>query len=522
MKYLLALLILVPNIVYGQSWLASGILAKTSAVRVSLRANIDGNIQTVATIERVWVERAVSITQRLAKQYDMPLPMVYLTHSKSPNAFVTFNKQRQSVMALNTAMLSLVGHDEDLMAAVIGHELGHLKANHLTEGAAAQTFVRLIGILAGATYDVNQAKRGRDTQGAGRQVGALGGDLISAKFNRDQEREADELGIQAMTGAGFSATASPRLWRMMANMGGGGSGFWLDSHPSHTERERSLQLAASNLQPAYSQSAASTAPVQVSSIELPYVSDPWPTSPFKTFALTAPELAATEPGNYRKYIEAFRSGQFELAMEALKASADDDLDERAMARLYGFFLTGKHVPKDDVRAREYAELSATKGFAPGIYALGDATLRKLGSAPFDLQASEIFTLAHQRGLPTATYRLALLHLSGQGGANRDALKARQLAQLSAERNDARGKSLYGAFLRDGVGGPADPMRGFQLIKEAVAAAPSNGFANLQLGIAYERGVGTNADRQAALEAYRKASAAGMQQAKDRLKALIGE
>jgi TPR repeat protein len=325
-----------------------------------------------------------------------------------------------------------------------------------------------------------------------------------------------------MVGAGFSADAAPRLWRMMGNMGGGNSGFWLDSHPSHAERERSLQLAATNLQPAYSQASAGMASVQVSSIDLSYVHDPWPTSPFKTYALTAEERAASALGNYRKGVEAFRSGQFEVAIEAFKASADEDLDERAMARLYGIYVTDRYVPKDENRAREYAERSAAKGFAPGIYALGDAALRKLGAAPFDQEASELFTLAHQRGFPTATYRLALLYVTGQGGVSRDPLKARQLAQLSAERNDAQGKSLYGAFLRDGIGGPADPTRGFQFIKEAVKAAPSNGFAQLQLGIAHEKGMGTPSNRQAALDAYRMSSAVGNQQAKDRLKTLTGE
>ena len=94
-------------------------------------------------------------------------------------------------MAINTDMLRLAGDSDDMMAAVIGHELGHLKAEHLTKGAAAAATVTMLGVILGAVIDANQAKHGNNTQGAGVALGSLGAGLVTSKFSRDQEREAD-------------------------------------------------------------------------------------------------------------------------------------------------------------------------------------------------------------------------------------------------------------------------------------------------------------------------------------------
>ncbi len=501
----------------AQIWVAQDILNHTSARSINLQARKGSETVVVDTVSRSWIERAMSVSIRLAPAYDMSVPAVLVTYDKSPNAYVTFDKQRQPVMAINTAMLRMVGEDDNLLAAVIGHEFGHLKANHLTDGASKQKLTSLIGILAGLALDLSQAKRGIDTQGLGTQIGALGGDLVNAKFNRDQEREADELGIQAMARAGFNPQAVSTLWRQMAGRGSGGAGLWLDSHPSHAERERAMLTAAASLSPSTLMSP--TASAQFAGIDLPEVRDPWPPSTYNGLALTPSDQSAEAPSNYRRGLEHHRANRFEEAVAAWQASIEVDNDERAMVYLSDAHVMGRGIPKNDVTAYELMQRAASKGLTIAIYMLGEMKSRGTGSAQDAEEAHRMFIIAHQRGWPRATARLGLNYMTGSNATPRDSAKARQLAQSAADRNDALGKSVLGAMVRDGLGGPADPSRGFQLLREGVDAWPGGSFGQFQLAIAYERGLGVTADKDAAIAAYRRAASAGVTVARDRLKAL---
>lgn len=50
---------------------------------------------------------------------------------ESPNAYVSHNREGKVVLVVNTPMLTQFGNNEEYMATVIGHELGHIKGNHL-------------------------------------------------------------------------------------------------------------------------------------------------------------------------------------------------------------------------------------------------------------------------------------------------------------------------------------------------------------------------------------------------------
>ena len=145
----------------------------------------------------------------MALAYGVAPPKLLISHGKQPNAFVTLDKDKQPLLVMNTEMLRLVGHDANLTAAVVGHELGHLTGAHLTDGAGKEGLTALFGFLAGFAFDMSQARRGVDTGGLGMQLGNAGSGLVNAKFSRDQEREADELGIRAMVRAGFDPGQCP-------------------------------------------------------------------------------------------------------------------------------------------------------------------------------------------------------------------------------------------------------------------------------------------------------------------------
>lgn len=241
-------LISVPTTANAQTWSVSSLLNSTgSSPTIRLLKGSD----EVDRVNRDSIQRVNDVSERVSNAYGLATPKLLIAKESSPNAFVTIGNDGLPVMVMNTEMLRLVGDDDDLMATVVGHEMGHLKADHLAKKKTTNAVFGLIGLLAGLAMDLNQAKNGVDTQGLGMQLGSVGAGLVTAKFSRDQEREADDLGIDRMARAGFNPSAAPRLWELMERQGGGGSGLWMSSHPSSSERYATLQASASTLNPVY-------------------------------------------------------------------------------------------------------------------------------------------------------------------------------------------------------------------------------------------------------------------------------
>ncbi len=159
----------------------------------------------------------------------------------SPNAFALPGNN----VGVHTGMIKLA-ENQDQLAAVIGHEIGHVLANHGNE-RVSQNLVVQGGLIA------TQLALGNDSKTDGLIVGALG---IGAQFgvllpfSRKQESEADELGVKYMAAAGFDPRQAPRLWEVMKSKGAGGQPEFLSTHPSPDTRISKL----SSLAPSYMQS----------------------------------------------------------------------------------------------------------------------------------------------------------------------------------------------------------------------------------------------------------------------------
>ena len=208
----------------------------------------------VATVDRSKVAQFVEIVDKIGPQYGLR-PDIVIFPGSAPNAFATRNKAGLPVIGVNPAMLDVAQGDADMVATVVGHELAHLQLNHIDEARSREAAVNIIAIIAGAAIGYNVARRGVDgtpfLELAG--VGAL---LVNRKFDRDQERAADELGLKAMFAAGYDGKAAPRLWERMKSYGGGGSGLWTSTHPSHDERIEALTQMAVLMRPERSGSTA--------------------------------------------------------------------------------------------------------------------------------------------------------------------------------------------------------------------------------------------------------------------------
>ena len=148
-------------------------------------------------------------------------------------------------IGVHTGLLE-VAQTPDQLAAVVGHEIGHVLAQHANErvstsyatGAGLQLIEALLGGGSGQQQNVMALL------GLGAQYG------IMMPFSRTQESEADQIGLELMARAGFDPREAVTLWQNMERAGGAQPPEFLSTHPSSSSRIANLQKltpAAMNL-----------------------------------------------------------------------------------------------------------------------------------------------------------------------------------------------------------------------------------------------------------------------------------
>jgi predicted Zn-dependent protease len=138
--------------------------------------------------------------------------------------------------------------NQDQLAAVIAHEIGHVIARHHNERISRQqgasTGLQILSAIIGARY-------GEGVGNAAGQIGAVGAQAgLLLPNSRIQESEADVVGQQLMAKAGFDPREAVGLWQNMGAAGGSRPPQWLSTHPDPASRMRELQSRAEGLVPA--------------------------------------------------------------------------------------------------------------------------------------------------------------------------------------------------------------------------------------------------------------------------------
>ncbi len=127
------------------------------------------------------------------------------------------------------------------LASVVGHEIGHVTARHTAAEMSKQQLIGL-GLAAGSLASSQVAKY------AGTANQALG--ILYLKFSRDDESQADQLGLRYMRRANYDPRQMPEVFRLLDNMsaseGGDRLPTWLATHPSPADRVAAIngQIAA--------------------------------------------------------------------------------------------------------------------------------------------------------------------------------------------------------------------------------------------------------------------------------------
>jgi predicted Zn-dependent protease len=146
-----------------------------------------------------------------------------------PGGYLYFTRQLLGLM-----------NDEAELASVIGHEAGHIEARHSSERQRSNILTQLGALLVGVVTGSGELG----------QIAGQAGQLVTLRYSRSQELEADQFGVRYMTAAGYDPAASASFlnslgaWTDLEPRFQGGAGdqrstpSWARTHPLSADRVR--------------------------------------------------------------------------------------------------------------------------------------------------------------------------------------------------------------------------------------------------------------------------------------------
>lgn len=192
------------------------------------------------------LERVRTIANRLIPQTTSFRPdaskwnwQVNVQTSKDVNAYCMPGGK----IMVYTGLIEQLQATDNELAAVIGHEMAHALREHTRERMSRAYAEQLA--LAGVAV----------ATGAGEGMMQLASQVSAVTFqlphSREQETEADRIGLELMARAGYDPNAAVTLWQKMAKVGGGGGPQFLSTHPASGARQKQLEADIPRVLPLY-------------------------------------------------------------------------------------------------------------------------------------------------------------------------------------------------------------------------------------------------------------------------------
>ncbi|MEO6522381.1 MAG: M48 family metallopeptidase [Mucilaginibacter sp.] len=138
-------------------------------------------------------------------------------------------------VAVYSGILPITVTDAGL-ATVLAHEIGHAIAHHSAERISQQMLAQGIGGLLGSASSSENS-----TVSVINQLYGVGGPLVLLSYSRNQESEADRLGLTFMAMAGYDPNEALAFWQRMAARSSGATPEFLSDHPSDARRVQDIK-----------------------------------------------------------------------------------------------------------------------------------------------------------------------------------------------------------------------------------------------------------------------------------------
>ena len=191
------------------------------------------NGKVIAGFNTADIKNIINIKQRVENAAGPLRTELLIAEGDQPNGF-SFASHGVSKIAVNAGMINLIGDDADAVAALIGHELAHLYLEHgkvrqdrEEDRIVASTVLSFALAMVGVPVPVTATDAATNS--------------ISRSFTRDEERDADQLGVTYMTQAGFDPWGAVRLQEKLGAVSSGSLVPFLSTHPASAERVENMK-----------------------------------------------------------------------------------------------------------------------------------------------------------------------------------------------------------------------------------------------------------------------------------------
>ena len=201
-------------------------LGEQAFAEIKAKSKISQDPQANAMVQRV--------AQRVAQASGLKENWEFIViDDKQVNAFALPGGK----IAVYTGILP-VAQDDNGLATVLAHEVGHVMAHHsaerISQAQLIETGTGIASILLGGATGTDPNTMAA-LLGAGASVG------IELPFGRRQELEADRIGLTLMARAGYDPRSAIAFWQRMAQASKGGPPEFLSTHPTDEHRIAQIQ-----------------------------------------------------------------------------------------------------------------------------------------------------------------------------------------------------------------------------------------------------------------------------------------
>jgi predicted Zn-dependent protease len=163
---------------------------------------------------------------------------VNVINSKELNAFCMPGGK----IVFYTGILEQLKLTDDEVAMIMGHEMAHALREHARERMGKTAATRIGANLLSGLLGLGNV---------GDTVLNMGGQLLTLKFSREDESEADLVGMELAARAGYDPRAGVSLWQKMAAANKGAPPQFMSTHPSSDSRIQDIQANLGKVVPLY-------------------------------------------------------------------------------------------------------------------------------------------------------------------------------------------------------------------------------------------------------------------------------
>jgi len=145
-------------------------------------------------------------------------------------------------IAFYSGILAKLQLSDQEVAAIMGHEIAHALREHARERIAKTAATRIGASVLSSLFGLG---------GTGDVLLNMGGQLLTLRFSREDETEADLVGMDLAARAGYDPAAGVTLWQKMMRASQGAPPQFLSTHPAGPTRIRDIQGKLPKVEPLY-------------------------------------------------------------------------------------------------------------------------------------------------------------------------------------------------------------------------------------------------------------------------------